>query len=214
MKKIFYYISLLILVSCYTDDEVSTVQSENNAHRNSEFTRLVKAISLHDASFDNSIDNTSCFSLNFPYQIRVNSNLRTINSVQDISDINSDDDVDIVYPVNVIFYNYKEHDVTSETDFNLMLNSCNQDFDIQPNYCLDIQYPITFKEYNDLIQSFETFRLNSDKEVFLHLEDLHDNDIFEIDYPIYLSDTDSNIIRVDSNADFITVYNQSIQSCQ
>lgn len=214
MNKIIYYILLIFLVGCYNDEEVQTLQSENNAHRNSELTKLVKSISVHNASFDDLIDNTSCFSIKFPYQIQVNSELRNITSEQDISDLSNTEQIEIVYPVKAIFYNYEEHNIVSGTDFNLVKSVCDENFNIQPNSCLDIQYPIVLKEFNDLTQSFETFQLNTDRQVFRHLENLHDNDIFEIEYPIFLLDSSSNSIRIDSNSDFIAVFNESQQNCE
>lgn len=214
MNKFFYYILIVVLVSCYNDNEIQTLQSKENVHRNSELTRMIKAISAHNTTFDDTIDNTSCFSLVFPYQLQVNSELRTITSLEDISEIDSADDIDIVYPVQTIFYNYEEYEIISNTDFNLIENACNQNFNVQPYNCLDIQYPITFKEFNDLTQSFETFHLNTDRQVFLHLENLHDNDIFEIEYPIFLTDNNSNSIRLTSNDDFIAAFNMSLQDCE
>lgn len=213
VKKYIYYILLIALVGCYNDDETDTLQSENSAHRTSELTNLLKAVSAHDASFDNIIDNNSCLSLTFPYQIQVNSELRTINSVEDISTLNQEDDIEIVFPVGSIFFNFETHNINSTTEFNLIKNTCNQSFTIQPNPCLDFQYPVTFKEFNDLTSRFDTFHLNSDKEVFQHLENLHDNDIFEIEYPIFLSDSNANTIRINSNAEFISAFNLSIGDC-
>ncbi|MBS3738503.1 MAG: hypothetical protein KGY51_05870 [Psychroflexus sp.] len=214
MNKIIYYILLIFLVGCYNDEGVQTLQSENNAHRNSELTKLVKSISVHNASFDDFIDNTSCFSIKFPYQIQVNSELRNITSEQDILELSNTEQIEIVYPVKAIFYNYEEHNIVSGTDFNLVKSVCDENFNIQHNYCLDIQYPIVLKEFNDLTQSFETFQLNTDRQVFRHLENLHDNDIFEIEYPIFLLDSSSNSIRINSNSHFIAVFNESQQNCE
>ncbi|RRO19711.1 hypothetical protein [Flavobacteriaceae bacterium 14752] len=214
MKRLLYFILSIALVGCYNDDAAQRELSEDSSHRTSELTRLIKAMSLHNARFDDAIDNTSCFSLIFPYQVQINSELRTINSIQDISALNNEDEIDIVYPVNAVFYNYEEHKINSTTEFNLVKNTCDQNFNIQTNLCLDFQYPITFKEFNDLTRSFETFQLNSDKDVFLHLENLHDNDVFEIDYPIFLSDSNSGSIRIDSNAEFISAFNLSLQDCR
>ncbi len=214
MRKYLFYILVLFLVSCYSEDESLTDLSENTTHRTSELTSLLKSVAAHDASFDDIIDNNSCFSLSFPYQVEVNSELRTINTVQDITELNSEDNIEIVYPVNSIFFNFEEHQINSNTGFNLIKNTCDQNFNIQANPCLDFQYPITFKEFNDLTRSFDTFQFNSDKDVFIHLENLHDNDVFEIDYPIFLSNSTSNSIRIDSNAEFISAFNLSLQDCQ
>ena len=81
-----YLIVLFILVSCY-DDDSQVVESVDTAHRSSELTTMIKSMSLHNASYDDHIDNTSCFSLVFPYQINVNSTSTTITSIQDLSEL-------------------------------------------------------------------------------------------------------------------------------
>jgi len=211
MKK-FYYILLLITVGCYSDDS-EIITSENVAHNTSELTLLLKSISSHNAAFDDRIDNTNCFSIIFPYQIQVNSELRTINSIEDISLVSSDDDIEIVYPISSVFYNYEEHQAINQTEFNLIKNTCNVDFNIEANHCLDIQFPITVKEFNDLTESFDSYQFNNDKEAYLHLDNLHDNDVYEINYPIFLRDFNSDLIRVDSSQEFIETINASFQSC-
>ena len=211
MKKI-YYILLLIVVSCYDDDN-ELIISENVSHNTSELTTMVKSMSLHNASFDNVVDNTSCFSLDFPYQLNVNSELKNISSVNDLSEVSEEDDVEIVFPININFYNYELHEAINQTDFNLVKNVCAEDFNITSHACLDFQYPIEIKEFNDLTESFETFQLNNDKEVYLHFDNLHDNDVYEIEYPIFLIGSNSDPLRIDSNVDFMDVFNSTLQSC-
>lgn len=212
MKRLFYISLFFILIGCYQDDS-QTIQSENASHRLSELSLHIKSMSSHHASFDDIIDNSSCFSIEFPYQIYVNSNLKTISSVEDIYDINADDNIEIVYPVNTNFYNYEEHQANNQTGFNLIKNSCADNFNIESNPCLDFQFPFTIKEFNDLTESFETFQLNTNRQVYLHFENLHDNDIYEIEYPIVLKDLDSNVIRINSNQEFIEAFT-SHQNCQ
>lgn len=213
MEKIFYILLLLTLMSCFEDDS-QLRHSKDVAHRSSELTTLIKSISLHNAEFDNHIDNTSCFSLVFPYQLHVNENSITVNSVEDISDLNEGDDIEIVYPVETVFFNYDEHHVSNTTEFNLVKNTCQQDFDLTSNPCLDFEYPISLKKYNELTGNFETFHFYSDNEIFKHFDDLHDQDVYEIDYPISLFDKDSNRLIVSSNFEFIEIYNLSLQNCE
>jgi hypothetical protein len=213
MKKLIYIILCLILVSCYRD-ESQTLLSEGTSHRNSELSLIIKSISVHHASFDDVIDNSSCFSIEFPYQLNINSELKNISSLEDISEIHPEDQIEIVYPIQTTFYNYEEHQAFNQTEFNLISNTCHEDFSTQSNPCLDFQFPIILREFNDLTESFETFQLNSDRDVFIHFENFHDNDIYEIEYPIFLADSNSNTIRIDTNDDFIEAFNMSLNSCQ
>ena len=213
MKRILYILPLLILTSCFEDNS-QVITSEDIGHRSSELTTIVKSMSLHNASFDDHIDNTSCFSLVFPYQLHVNSDPITINSIEDILDLSEDDDIEIIYPVETIFFNYDEHQVTNTTELNLAKNLCQQDFDLTSNPCLDFEFPITLKKYNELTGSFDTFHFYNDKEIFIHFDNFHDQDVYEIDYPVTLFDSDSNPVSISSNLEFIDIYNLSLQNCE
>lgn len=212
MKKIFYILVLCILIGCY-DDESQTIHSENVSHRASALSHFIISMSSHYASFDDNIDGTSCFSLDFPYQLEVNSELTTITSIDDVSAIHEEDHVEIIYPVNTNFYNYEERQANSQSDLNLIKANCNQDFTIEPNPCLNFQFPFILKEYNDLTESFETFQLNTKREVYVHFDNLHDNDLYEIDYPIFLVQANSDVVQVNSNSEFIRAYYASLQGC-
>jgi hypothetical protein len=212
MKKILYILIISVVFGCYEDDN-QLIQSQDASHRTSELSRMLKSITAHQTSYDNIIDDSSCFSLDFPYQAYVNSDLRTFSSVSDLSDLNFEDDIEIVYPVSATFFNYDTHQALNQTDFNLIKNTCSDGFDIIVNACLEIQFPIKFKEFNDITESFETFSFNNNEDVFFHLENLHDNDVYEIEYPIFLKDTDNNTILINSNVDFMEVFNDILQDC-
>ena len=213
MNKIFYILLLSILISCF-DDDSQVIESADVAHRSSELTTFIKSMSLHNSNFDDKIDKTSCFSLVFPYQLHVNANPTTINSAEDISDFSEEDDIEIIYPVETVFYNYDQHQVTNSSEFNLVKNLCQQDFNLIPNTCLDFEFPITLKKYNELTGSFDTFHFYSDKEIFRHFDNLHDQDIYEIEYPIILKNVNSNNLRINSNLEFIEAFNFSLQTCE
>lgn len=212
MRKIYYILFSIFISGCYDDDN-SVVTSDDVAHNTSELTTIIKSMSQHNAAFDNIIDSTSCFSLAFPYQVYINSQLSDITSISDITEISEDDQIEIVFPLNVNFYNYEIHEAFNQTDFNLVKNTCSENFNTVSNPCLDIVYPIQVKEFNDLTENFQTYQLNNDKEIYLHFDNLHDNDVYEIEYPIFVTDTDSNTLRIDSNNDFVEVFNNSLQNC-
>ena len=212
MNKL-YLILLFAVVSCYDDD--STVdQSADTAHRNSEMTSMIKSIAMHDATFDDFIDNTSCLSLVFPYQLNVNSNSIMINSIQDLEDLNDGDDIEIIYPITVAFFDYQEHEASTPADLNAVKNSCNQKFEIDPNSCLNFEFPLTVKRINEVNGIFDTIHLESDEEVFTYFDNLHDAHTYEIDYPINVINHQSDTLALNSNEEFKTAINQSSLNCQ
>lgn len=213
MKKGIYISLLLLLSGCYQDDS-ELVQSRNAAHRTSEISHVLRSLSAHYAEFDDLVDNSPCFSINFPYQISINSNLTTISQNSDLINLETEQNIEIVYPVNITFYNYEEHQAYNQTGFNLIKNTCAQDFDILFNSCLNIQYPITFREFNEVTESFDTYHLHSDRDVFIHLNTMHENDVYEINYPVTLTNANGNTLEVNSNPEFINIFYSALQDCE
>ena len=213
MKRILL-ILVLAAVSCY-DDDSTFIESNDTAHNTSKLTTNIKSISLHDASYDDIIDNSSCFSLEFPYQVSVNSEIRTINSVEDINAIDENDELEIIYPVSAVFYNYEKHQITSSAEFDLIANTCEEDFDITAHSCLDIQYPVAVKMFNQVGNDFHTMNVGHDQALFTLMDNLHDTDVYEIDYPILLNDHSTGTVEsINSNLEFETIFDSTSVDCQ
>jgi len=213
MKRILL-ILVLALVSCYDDDSIVIV-SDNTAHISAKLTNSMKSIALHDASFDDIIDNSSCFSLEFPYQVVVNAELKTINSKADLETLHENDEIEIVYPVSAVLFNYDKHQITSISGYEAVANACEQNFNLSPHRCLDFEYPVTIKMYNQVGSSFQSMNMDHDQDLYTFLDNLHETDIYEIDYPIILNDhTTGTSKSISSNADFDTIFSNTPENCQ
>ncbi|MBZ9651637.1 hypothetical protein [Psychroflexus montanilacus] len=216
MNKFYNYIFLLFLfvfVGCYEDDS-QVIESRDALHRSSVLTPLIKSITLHNANFDDHIDNTSCFSLVFPYEVNINSNRRTISSIQDLNSIDENDQVQILFPISIVFFDYTQHKVNTTSELSLLTNSCEEKFDIEHNPCLNFDFPIVIKEFNELDGTFETLNLISNEELFQYVDNLHDSDVYEIDYPILLLDSNSDGHVINSNSEFEEAFEASLSGCQ
>ncbi|WP_019036994.1 hypothetical protein [Psychroflexus tropicus] len=198
--------------SCYSDDE-QIIESIDTTHRSSELTSMIKSMTLHNASFDDHVDSTSCFSLVFPYDLSVNSEQIRVNSIQNLQMIDEADNIEILFPVNIVFFNYNEHEVRNTSELTLLTNSCENDFGLEPNSCLNFEYPISIKQYNQSNTNFETLVLDSNIEVFRYLDTLHEDDVYEIEYPVALIGPDSETNKINSNSEFMSIYESSINSC-
>lgn len=213
MRKIFYLL-VFVLVSCYEDDS-QRVESADTSHKTSELTTFIKSITLHNAAYDDVIDGSSCFSLVFPYQLLVNNNIRTISSIQELDNLHSDDQIEIIYPVSAVFFNYNRHQMTSESDFDVVRNTCEADFDISSNPCLDFQFPISVKMFNQVGSDFHTIELSSNEDIYTHFDNLHDTDVYELDYPILLTDSHSSVtLSINSNLEFENLFHSTLEGCE
>lgn len=201
-------------MGCYEDDS-QILESENTSHRSSELTTFIKSISLHNAAYDDVVDGSTCFSIVFPYQLSVNGTIKTISSIEELDDLHSDDNIEIVYPVSAVFYNYDRHQMASDSDMTIVKETCESDFNLDSNACLDFQFPLTVKMYNRVGNDFHTIQLNSNEDIYTHFDNIHDTDVYEIEYPILLSDTHLNTtIYVNSNSEFESIFHNTLEDCQ
>ena len=213
MKRILF-ILIFAFVGCY-DDDSTLIASDNTAHISSKLTNSIKSITLHDASFDDIVDKSSCISLEFPYQVLVNTELQTINSIEDIETLHEADTIEIVYPVSAVLYNYEKHQITSFSEYDVVVNACEENFDLSPHRCLDIEYPIIVKMYNQVGNNFQTMDLNHDQDMYVFLDNLHDTDIYELEYPIIVNDhTTGSSVVISSNVDFDNIFSDTQVGCQ
>lgn len=200
-------------MGCYNDDG-SVIETPHTSHRASELTGIIKSITAHDGSFDDHIDNSSCYSLIFPYLLNVNGQQVEVYSIEDLEHISVDDDVDIIFPVQTIFFNYEVKTVHNLISYNLLNQTCMRDFTIRINNCIHFEYPITVKIYNDFTRNFYTSSITNDKEMYLHFDNLHANDLFEIDYPVSILNHNNSSTIIHSNQDFTSLYFTSLEACE
>lgn len=211
MKRLLtYYIVLISLCfsGCYNDDSEVSMSSLEAAHKSSHMTSLIKSATFHQASFDDVIDGSSCFSLDFPYKVKVNLDVITIRSREDLLHLSEKDIVQIQYPVDLLFYNYTTHQVNSPSEFQNLQVQCDNTFRELSSLCVSFNYPIIVKDFNDINSSFDTHRFSSNKDFFLYLEHLHDSDMFEIQYPVIINDSITST-EVFSNQNLISVLQES-----
>ncbi|MBZ9777602.1 hypothetical protein LB452_01585 [Psychroflexus sp. CAK8W] len=215
MIRFYKYILLFLIIifsGCYNDDN-QIVEVFDTSQNSSELTSILKSITSHDASFDDHVDNTSCFSLVFPYQLKVNSNIKTFTSAEELSYLNVSDEIEILYPVSIALKNYQIFEVNSFSELNSHKLSCESSLDIEPNSCVDLVYSLTVKQFNELHGVFKTINLTNNKDAYIYFEELHDNDVYEIQYPLSLQDNNSENITVNSNSEFIETFQSVVRTC-
>jgi hypothetical protein len=143
----------------------------------------------------------------------VNSSVISITSAQDVSVLNQDDDIEIIYPVSVVFSNYEVHEIKSSSEYQILKAQCEDNFNIQPNICFDFDYPLIINEFNEANATFSSYEFVNDKDTYEHMDNLHQSDVFELQYPINLLDSNSRNLIIESNADFEAVIESSGSEC-
>lgn len=205
MKHLLYILIIAVVLSgCqkeYEDiidpDKSETISADDN------IAKLLLMVVRKDGSFDNLIDRCSEISIKYPYSILINDQLMQINSKAVIDVLYIDffeyrDDIEIQYPITVIYSDYKEtvlYDSDELEEIQEQYNSQLMDDDIE---CIDLVYPIEIIIYNTTYQKTENLVANSDADMYEIFQDLTDI-ILEIGFPIELTSINGENFTVGNN---------------
>ncbi len=164
---------------------------------------LILKVVLKDGSFDNIIDKCSEISIDFPYSIRVDDKLFTINSIEDIKLIKTDyfqeyDDIEVIYPVSVTFSNYTKAILYDDDDLEQIQEQYNNGLEDDDIECIDFVYPLGLTLYNTEYQKTDFVTVNNDQDmynVFANINSL----IIEFDFPVSVKTANGDSISIDDN---------------
>ncbi|WP_299120845.1 hypothetical protein [uncultured Winogradskyella sp.] len=213
----------LIFTSCRTEEtEFIQAPEDETLVANSNIALLIQRTASNDGSNDNIVDRANCFDITFPYTVNANNQELTLNSYEDLATIEcifdqSDDDTDsleIIFPVTIILADFSEVIVTNLTEFNSYSNNCNGenvfDEDIE---CVDFQYPIEASIFNSNNELLDTININSDNQLYDFVEDIDENDIITIEFPITVILSDNSEIIINNLNELETTIENAENTC-
>ena len=216
MRKLLMLLIVFAVFSCQKEElTITQDESESSFLADRQLTGMVKSVASHDGSFDDIIDRSPCFSINFPYQILLNGYLYEVNSVNDLLPITKHDFVVPIFPLNITFANYLETEVATQEAFNSVIEDCQTGLLYNDRItCVDFNYPVKVAIYNSATSDFETMTFNHDKETFTEIELMTQNTLASINYPItlMLEYGDSRVIN--SNEELKQLIMSVIPDCE
>lgn len=228
MKSFKYIILLVILassISCQKEEEEIYDDSQNPAPANlivgTPLVNLLARTSQSPTSIDNVLDNSSCFSVQLPVAVTVNSqNILVTNqwgyqSVQNAKDASTTDD-DIVYftyPITIKFQNFTTKVINSLSELNNEINNCDDDDSFDEIDCITINYPISINIYNTDNQVANTLVMQNNSQFFNFIDNLSPSVIAAIAYPISVTDSNGNNLVISSNSQLEVFIDDSIDDC-
>lgn len=206
---------LVVLNSCQVESLTIEQEAEELSFlQDFILTGLIKSVSSHDGSFDDIIDNASCYSINFPYQIELNGKVKNITSIADINDIKEEDEVLPIFPITISRATYDEVSLNSIDDFVLNQQNCANGLLYNDRItCVDFTYPIEVGVFNENSNDFDFISLEHDKDTFTTIESFLDNTLASIRFPIYLID-DNNSTEIRSNEQLKEAIRTIALSCE
>ncbi|MEO1031140.1 MAG: hypothetical protein AAFX55_07030 [Bacteroidota bacterium] len=206
-----FIISTIVFSSCREEEtELIETPEDEVLSPNSNIADLIERTTSNDGSLDNIVDKANCFDVAFPYTVNVNGVEITVTSQEDYAVIEcvfdaSDSDTDtlsIDFPITIVLADFSEVLINSLTEFNDVANTCNgeniEDNDIE---CIDFQYPIEAPIFNPDNELLETIILENDNQLFDFVQNINENTIVTIDFPI-------TVIRADNSETNINNFNE------
>ena len=208
-----------LFTSCRKEDiQLDKAPDDQVLVANSVLANLMQQTVMNDGSVDNIIDRANCFNLKLPVTVKANGTQITINSDDDLNDVEfvfdtSEDDTDeleIIFPVTIVFIDFKELAIENIDQLYAYSNECNgeneSDLDIE---CLDFQYPITASVFNSTNELIDVISLVNDYQLYNFLENIDQNDIVSIEFPIKVKlydDTEITLSNLDELKTLIESY--------
>ncbi|AUP80824.1 hypothetical protein [Flavivirga eckloniae] len=229
MSKIFKILFIfpiavtMLLISCRTEEtELIEAPEDEILVANSKIANLMLKTSSNDGSFDNIIDKSNCFNINFPLAVTANNQQINVSSKSDYKIIeyifDEDDDdtdaLDITFPIKISLKDHSVVTVNNYTELSSYSNNCNgeneQDDDIE---CLDFKYPITASIFNTNNELIDVKTLNSDSSLYELVDNLNVSDFVTINFPITVTLLDGTELNVNNLTELETIIERYNNDC-
>ncbi|WP_405380685.1 hypothetical protein [Maribacter sp. LLG6340-A2] len=229
MKKFFsytMYIGLLAMALNFTScqdefEEINNGEEPQAIEANSATAELIQRTSSNDGSSDNIVDGTSCFEINFPYTVKVNGLTLTIESKEDLEEIEEifdsiDDDeniLDIIFPITVTAGDFSEITINGIEDLRELASECKEGGDDDDIECIDFVYPMTLYTFNVNLEQTSTVQVESDRELRLFFKDLSGDSLVSFDFPLTLKLYDETTIEVSNHRELASAIENAKDDC-
>ncbi|WP_299796935.1 hypothetical protein [uncultured Maribacter sp.] len=229
MKKYFkyaMYVSLLTIALSFTAcqdeiEEINNGEEPTAITANSSTADLIQRTSSNDGSCDNIVDGTSCYEINFPYTVEVNGITLTIDSEEDIEQIEAifdsveDDEnlLDIIFPITITAGDFSEITINGFDELRSLAADCKEGGEDDDIECIDFVYPMTLFTFSVNLEQTSTVEVTSDRELRLFFKDLGDDNLISFDFPVTLKLSDETTIVVESNEELAIAIENAKDDC-
>lgn len=229
MKNLFsytIYFSFLMVVLSFTScqdefEEISTDEQETIT-ANSATASLVKSASAKDGSYDDVVDNSSCFAIKFPYTVSVNDLEIVVDSYKDLwflkqlvkqYDGDFGDMLTIVFPITITYSDFSELTINNLVELRELASECTGKPVDARIPCVAFVYPIKLFTFDLNNQQTGSVEVESDMELRSFFKDLDDDSLVSIDFPVTLKQKSGVEVVVNSNAELAIAIESAKNSC-
>lgn len=219
--RVFILSIVLLFTSCQEEFEDVGGEEQETIEAGSTTANLIQNTSSQDGSFDNIVDEASCFAIQFPYTVEVAGIQITIDSIEDLRVIeelfdafDTDEDiVDIIFPITIVYADYTELVIENKEQLRELAAECIEGGDDDDIECIDFVYPITLFTFDVNSQVTDEIQINSDRELRRFFANLEDNDLVSLNFPVTLKKFDGTEIVVENNAELARALEAAKDEC-
>jgi hypothetical protein len=211
-----------LFTACQTESVVEIYSTRETITKTTPLTTYVERVVMQKTSQDNIIDKSNCFMIKLPFAVTVNNVQITINSANDYQLVqtninaysNDNDIVNIHFPVTVVFNDYSEKSIASQTAFNNLTTECLANLN---NFgkinCVTINFPITINVYDSSNQIASTTSITSNQLLYSFFKNLEDNKFIAISYPITVTNSNGQNIIITANSQLEDIIKSAVDTC-
>jgi hypothetical protein len=214
--KYLYLLTAFILLGCQQEElEILEAPQENASFLFDEkLTSLILAVTAHDGSFDDVVDQGSCFSIDLPYAIELNGEAHQVNTIEDLLPIQPSDIIVPIYPINLNFADYRQQEIVTNAEFLSLISACENNLLFNERIaCIDFEFPINIQVYNTELSSFETVIFDHDKKTFESIVSYSQDELAAISFPINMINTTGEVLLVNSKAELKGLISNEASVC-
>jgi hypothetical protein len=219
----FFTVVLVFLLTACQTGSVEEVHSTNaTITKTTPLTNFVQRIAMPLTAQDDFIDKSSCFMVNFPFEVTVNNIDITLNSDTDyllvqtimVANTNDNDLVFIHFPISVTLKDYSIKSLITQSDYDNLVVECA----ISSNAfgkinCLNINFPITINSYNSYTQIVSSTAIASNQILYTFIANLSSDKFIAINYPITITDSNGQNIVVLNNSQLEDLIKNAVDTC-
>lgn len=209
-------LALIVLIGCQKESlTITDEQEEESFLDDAQLVGLVRGVTAHDGSHDDIVDNSSCFSINYPFNCRVNGEVYLYQQASDLEGLYETDDIEPVFPITITYADYGEIQVSSLAAFQNIITSCaTGDLYNEAIACVDLIYPVKIAMYNTTTSNFETRTFNHDRITFTELTAMTNTDLASFQFPLYVQVVGGDIVQINSNQELKATIQSHSTSCE
>ena len=216
------FILLVGMQSCQKEETVivEPPQDEVMTTESPVYSYLLKT-AMHDGSYDNILDQSSCTSIELPVTVLVDGIEITLDSEEDLiliekifDEFDGDiDELDFIFPITIVLTDHSEIVIENAAQLEDIINGCD-DGDIDDDIeCVDFVYPIKLSIYNSENQVSDVVVIEDDGAFHHFLKEMEESDLVGIQFPVTLLLSDGTEVTANDNIQLNSIIEDAKDDC-